>query len=107
MRKILSVLTAASLLALSGCATQEAVGTAVPAISDNAKSALAAAQATVREARARNALWTTADEALKAAEAAERKGDSAAVISNAQKAQDHARMGIQQLDYPLQQIKDM
>ena len=107
MRKVLFALTAASLLTLSGCATQEPAKPAAPTISESAKAALAAAQAAVKDAKAKNALWTTADAALKAAEAAEKKGDSAAVISNAQKAQDHAKMGLQQANYPVQQLKDL
>jgi murein lipoprotein len=107
MRKVLLALTAASLLAIGGCATQEAAKPAAPTISDSAKSALSAAQAAVKDAKAKNALWTTADSALKAAEEAAKKGDSAAVISNAQKAQDHAKMGVQQAGYPVQQIKDL
>lgn len=107
MRKVLFALTAASLLALSGCATQETAKSDAPAISDKAKESLAAAQAAVKEAKAKNALWTTADSALKAAEEAAKKGDSAAVISNAQKAQDHAKMGMQQANYPALQLKDL
>jgi murein lipoprotein len=107
MRKVLIALTAASLLTIGGCATQEPAKSAAPTISDSAKSALVAAQAAVKDAKAKGGLWTTAEDALKAAEAAEKKGDSAAVISNAQKAQDHAKMGLQQVSYPVQQLKDL
>ncbi len=108
MRKALLALTAASLLTIGGCATErQAARPASPAISAAALSVLTAAQTAVKEAKARNALWTTAEDALKAAEAAEKKGDSAAVISNAQKAQDHARMGIRQTGYPLLQVKEL
>lgn len=108
MRKVLLALTAASLLAIGGCATeQQAAKSSAPTISAAAQSSLTAAQAAVKEAKAKNALWTTADAALKAAEAAAKKGDSAAVISNAQKAQDHAKMGLQQANYPVPQIKDL
>ncbi len=107
MRKVLFALTAASLLALSGCATQEAAKSEAPAISEKAKETLTAAQAAVKDAKAKNALWTTAESALKAAEEAAKKGDSAAVISNAQKAQDLAKMGLQQANYPALQVKDL
>jgi hypothetical protein len=107
MRKVLFALTAASLLTIGGCAIQEPTQSAAPAISDSAKSALAAAQAAVKEAKAKNALWTTAEDALKAAEEAEKKGDSAAVVSNAQKAQDHAQMGLQQANYPVPKLKEL
>lgn len=108
MRKVLFALTAASLLAMSGCATQqEAAKPAAPTISDSAKSALASAQAAVKDAKAKNALWTTAESALKAAEEAEKKGDSAAVISNAEKAKQQADLGMGQLKYPVGQLKDL
>ncbi len=108
MRKVLLALTAASLLAIGGCATeQQAAKPAAPTISEGAKAALSAAEAAVKDAKAKGALWTTAEDALKAAKAAAEKGDSAAVINNAQKAQDHAKMGIQQSQYPVLQIKDL
>ncbi|MEW6131712.1 MAG: hypothetical protein AB1591_00910 [Pseudomonadota bacterium] len=107
MRKVLIALTAASLLTIGGCAVQEPAKSAAPTISESAKAALAAAQAAVKEAKAKNALWTTADSALKAAEAAAKKGDSVAVLSNAQKAQELAKLGIQQTTYPVQQLKDL
>jgi murein lipoprotein len=108
MRKVLFALTAASLLTMSGCATQqEAAKPAAPAISESAKAALAAAHSAVKDAKSKNALWTTAESALKAAEEAEKKGDSAAVISNAEKAKQHAEMGLKQSTYPTQQLKDL
>lgn len=106
MRKVLIALTAASLLAIGGCAVQESKP-ASAGISESAKAALAAAESAVKEAKAKGGLWTTAEDALKAAKAAAEKGDSAAVISNANKAQDHAKMGIQQTSYPVQQLKDL
>ena len=51
MRKVLLALTAASLLAIGGCATQEAAKPAAPTISESAKAALAAAQSAVKEAK--------------------------------------------------------
>lgn len=107
MRKALFALTAASLLALSGCATQEPAKPAAPAISDAAKAALASAQAVVKDAKAKNGLWTTAESALKAAEEAEKKGDSAAVIKNAETAKHQAEGGLKQLNYPTLQLKDL
>ena len=107
MRKALFALAAASLLSIGGCALQKPVQQASPTITDNAKAALASAEAAVKEAKAKNALWPTAEDALKAAEAAAKKGDSQAVIANAQKAQDHAKMGLQQLNYPVEQLKDL
>jgi murein lipoprotein len=110
MRKVLFALTAASLLAMSGCATQQSAQAdkpAKPTITESAKASLAAAEAAVKDAKSKNALWTTADDALKAAKTAADKGDSAAVISNADKAKQHAELGLKQLSYPTQQMKDL
>lgn len=110
MRKVLIALTAASLLALSGCATQEPAKeakAAAPAISDAAQASLTAAQSAVKDAKSKNALWTTAESALKAAEEAAKKGDSEAVIKNANTAKQHAEMGLKQLTYPTMQLKDL
>lgn len=111
MRKVLFALTAASLLALSGCATQEApkaeAKPAAPALSQSAKSALADAQAKVKEAKSKMALWTTADSALKAAEEAAKKGDSDGVIKNAKTAKEQAELGLAQNNYPVLQLKDL
>jgi murein lipoprotein len=107
MRKVLFALTAASLLALSACAVQEPAKPAAPAISPSAQAALAAAQAAVKDAKAKNALWTTAEGALKAAEEAAKKGDSAAVISNAEKAKGLVDLGLKQMHYPTQDIKNL
>jgi murein lipoprotein len=107
MRKVLFALTAASLLTLSGCAVQEEVKPAAPTISEGAKAALTAAKAAVNDAKAKNALWTTAESALKAAEEAEKKGDSAAVIKNAETAKQQADLGLKQQTYPVMQLKDL
>ena len=64
MSKVLLALTSAALIALSGCASQQAGQTtsaSQAAISAEAQSALTAAQADVKEAKAKNALWTTAE----------------------------------------------
>jgi hypothetical protein len=74
--------------------------------SAEAKAALAAAQADVKTAKAKNALWTTADAALKAAEEAAKKGDSATVIKQSKLASDHVKKGLAQLDYPLLKVGD-
>lgn len=112
MRKILLALTAASLMTLGGCATQtttapKAAEAAKPTISAEAQSALDAAKAAVKEAKSKGGLWTTAENALKAAEEAAGKGDSAGVIKNAKTASEHAKLGMEQLKYPVLQIKDL
>jgi murein lipoprotein len=112
MSKVLLALTSVALLGLSGCAdlyVNQPGGkpaAASAAISAEAKTALAAAQADVKTAKEKNALWTTAADALKAAEAAAKKGDSATVIKQSKLASDHVKKGIAQLDYPLLKVGD-
>lgn len=111
MSKLLLALTSAALLGLSGCADMQTKATEKPAeskptISAEARAELTAAQADVKEAKSKNALWTTAADALKAAEAAAEKGDSATVLSKAKLARDHVKKGLAQLDYPLLKVGD-
>lgn len=106
MSKVLLALTSAALIALSGCATQQAAPPAKPALSAEAKAALTAAEAAHKDANAKFALWTTADAALKAAKEAAEKGDSDTVIKQSKIVQDHTKKGIAQLDYPLLKIGD-
>jgi murein lipoprotein len=106
MSKVLLALTSAALIALAGCATQQAAEPAKPTLSAEAKAALAAAEAAVKEANAKFALWTTADDALKAAQAAAEKGDSETVIKQSNRAQEQVKLGIAQLNYPLLKIGD-
>jgi murein lipoprotein len=115
MSRILLALTSAALLGLAGCsglyvnqpAGQPAAKAAEPgkaAISAEAQTALTAAQADVKTAKAKNALWTTAESALKAAETAAEKGDSATVLKQARLASDQVKKGLAQLDYPILKI---
>ena len=106
MRKVLIALTAASLLALSGCATQEAAKPA-PTITAGAQAALDAAKAAQKAADAKEANWTTAEDALKKAEEAAKKGDSASVIKFATEAKEQSEMGLKQTTYPVLQLKDL
>jgi murein lipoprotein len=109
MSKVLLALTAAALLGLSGCAdmqTKTGDKPAAAAISAEAQAALTAAQADVKAAKAKNALWTTAEGALKAAEAAAAKGDSATVIKQSKLASDHVKKGMAQLNYPTLKVGD-
>ncbi|MBN8767485.1 MAG: hypothetical protein ABT22_08700 [Thiobacillus sp. SCN 64-317] len=112
MSKVLLVLTSVALLGLSGCADMNAKPSSsesTPAkavISAEAQAALAAAQADVKTVKARNDLWTTAESALKAAEAAAGKGDSATVLKEAKRASDQAQKGMAQLNYPMLKIGD-
>jgi murein lipoprotein len=111
MSKVLLALTSAVLLGLSGCAGTETkpadkAAAEKPALSAEAQAALTTAQADVKAAKAKNALWTTAESALKAAEEAAGKGDSATVLKQAKLASDHVKKGMAQLDYPLLKVGD-
>jgi murein lipoprotein len=75
--------------------------TAKPALPEEARQALAKAEADVKEAKAQNALWTTAQDALKKAQEAAAKGDSAATLKFSKTASEHARLGLAQKGYPL------
>lgn len=108
MRKQLTSAALTSLMALflsacaSGPATQADAG---PTISAEAKAALAQAEKDVKEAKAKFALWTTAESALKAAQAAAKSGDSDAVMKQSKTASDHVKMGLAQTGYPLVSTK--
>lgn len=108
MSKVLLALTSAALIALSGCAQQpqKVAEPAKPTISAEAKAALAAAEAAHKDANAKFALWTTTDDALKAARAAAEKGDSETVIKQSKRVVEHAKMGIAQLNCPMLKIGD-
>lgn len=111
MNKLLIALSSAALLILSGCegtvpAREEAPAPKAeapvkPSLTDEAKAALAKAQADVKEAKAKKALWSTAADALKKAESAAAELDSQAVIKHAKTASDHVKMGMEQTKYPL------
>jgi murein lipoprotein len=62
--------------------------------------ALREAEALVEAARARDALWTTAAEALDAARVAQAQGECEQAAGAARLAQEQARLGIEQLRYP-------
>ncbi len=107
MHKVLIALACTTLIGLSGCAGMEdkskpgaSSSPAKPTLSAEAKAALTAAQADAKAAKAKNALWTTADEALKAAETAAEAGDNATVLKQAAIVQAHVKLGLAQLSYP-------
>ncbi|MBU0593444.1 MAG: hypothetical protein ABIG70_05350 [Pseudomonadota bacterium] len=115
MQKIMFTFVTAGLLILAGCAsTTPAKPEAAKApaqveapktqLSDAAKQALAQAEADIKAAKEKDALWTTAADALKQAKEAAKKNDSAEVIKNAKEASDHAKLGIEQKKYPLTTI---
>jgi uncharacterized protein YceK len=115
MHKLLIALLATSAVLVSGCATTQkaaapapavAVATPAPApvakptLGIDAQAALAQAQASVAAAKAKNALWTKTADALKAAEAAAKDVNDAAVIKNAKFATETAQISIDQLNLP-------
>ncbi|HYP69017.1 MAG TPA: hypothetical protein VEP67_12315 [Thiobacillaceae bacterium] len=120
MRHILTTLTAASVLALTGCAAQsastssapsaapvQAQASTQPAISAEAQSALGKAEIAVKEAQAKYALWTTAENAIKAAEEAAKAGNSEGVIKNAKIAEEQAHLGLAQAKVPPLELKNL
>jgi murein lipoprotein len=107
MSKVLLALTSVALLGLSGCAdtakkdmADSKPAASATAISPEAQAALSAAQADVKAVKSKNALWTTSDGALKAAEEAAAKGDSATVLKQASWASSQAKLSTNQLTYP-------
>ena len=111
MHKLLIALLAASAVLVSGCASTAKTTTVAtvapvpaakptPTLGIDAQAALAEAQASVAAAKAKNALWTKTAEALKAAEAAAKDVNDAAVIKNAKFATETAQLSIDQLSFP-------
>ncbi|MEW5787468.1 MAG: hypothetical protein AB1899_06400 [Pseudomonadota bacterium] len=110
--QLASVAVILSAFALSACSQTPATSSeapkqpaaaaapAAPTISDEAKQALTQAEADVKSAKSKFALWTTAETALKQAQEAAKAGDSAAVVKQAKKASEQAQFGIAQLSYP-------
>ena len=68
---------------------------------------MSSAQTAVKEAAAKYALWTTAESAIKAAEDAAKAGDSDAVIKNAKRAEQQARLGLEQAKLPPLELKNL
>lgn len=91
---------------LSGCGsaptmTSEAPKEAAkPALSAEAQQVLTQAEADVKLAKSKFALWTVTETALKAAQEAAKAGDSAAVMKQATMASTLAKAGIDQVSYP-------
>lgn len=103
MQKVLIAWACATLLGITGCAEMDKKADAKPAkatLSAEAKAALESAQADVKAAKAKEALWTTAEDALKAAEKAAEAGDSATVLKQTAIVKEHVKMGLAQLNYP-------
>jgi len=75
------------------------------ALSDAAQQALDKATADVKTAKAKFALWTTAESAYKDAQEAAKAGNSDAVIKQAKFVSDQVAQGIVQLSYPSTELK--
>jgi hypothetical protein len=73
-----------------------AVAISAEPTSDEAESALSKAEVSVAAARARGALWTTAQNALREARAARNRGDFAATVRLSGEANTLAELGIAQ-----------
>jgi hypothetical protein len=86
-------------------APKAAAAATAPTISEEAQKALAQAEADVKAAKSKFALWTTAETALKAAQEAAKAGDSAGVISQANYASGQVKQGMAQLNYPTTEQK--
>lgn len=108
MQKSLLAIVATAMLTLAACQTTPPTPTAAAKseLNDEAKNALAWAEADVKDAGKAGALWTTAESALKAAKEAAAKGDSAATIKSAKNASAQAKLGLEQKKYPLVKLGD-
>jgi hypothetical protein len=104
LKWIFLTVTGFIVMQLAGCATNALTPTTESAspkgISAEAANLLAQAEADIAYARAKFALWTTAESALAAAREAALRGDSTEVMRQAGFASGQVRLGIKQLDYP-------
>lgn len=96
--RILMALATVGALSLAGCQTTPEAPKQV--LSDEAKMALSWAEADVKDAQKAGMLWSTAENALKAAKDAAAKNDSATTIKQAKLASEHAKLGQGQKKYP-------
>ena len=93
-------------LALSACsqtptkAAEAPKEPAKPTISAEAQRSLDQAEADVKTAKAKFALWTTAETGLKQAQEAAKAGDSTGVIKQAAFVSEQVKSGLAQLSYP-------
>jgi hypothetical protein len=75
-----------------------------PPICEKARIGLGAARTAVQAAAAKHALWTTAEEAMRLAQAAFLRGEYPEAIHAAQTAAEQAQLGIAQTQYPMFQL---
>jgi hypothetical protein len=105
MQKSFLAVVVAGMLTLSACQTTPPAA-AKSELSDEAKIALSWAEADVKDAAKAGGVWTTAQDALKAAKDAAAKGDSANTLKHAKTASAQAKLGQGQKKYPLVKIGD-
>lgn len=99
-KQFLIAVVVASMFSLAACQSAPPAPSKAT-LTDEAKMALTWAESDVKGAKAKGALWTTADASLKAATAAAAKGDSDAVIKNSKAASAHVKLGLEQQKLPL------
>lgn len=98
-------------LTVTGCAsTPEATAKAeakpeMPTLSAEAKQALSQAEAAVKDAKAKYALWIPTESALKMAQEAAKAGDSDAVIKQAKVITNQVKASLAQVNYPTTEMK--
>jgi hypothetical protein len=92
---MLVAFTCATVLFESACIAAPGQGEADPAHDEVAR-----AEEAVAAARAKGALWTTARDALRDAQAALAAGDNEAAVRAARFAVQQAGLGLEQLGYP-------
>ena len=97
---IIPTITIAFLLLGTPAVADQSAAAATP-VSEEASQALSKAEAEVKQAKAKGSLWTTTEDALKKAKEAAAKGDSATTLKLSKTASDQARLGMEQLNYPL------
>lgn len=105
----------ASLIAFSvtGCASTPSAQPApkaeakpeTPVLSAEAQQALSQAEASVKDAKAKFALWIPTESALKAAQSAAKAGDSDAVIKQSRVVTDQVKASLAQVSYPSTEMK--
>jgi hypothetical protein len=112
MKNQYASVTLAALLALfvAGCAgaPKQAAAPAEPAkpaLSEEAKAALAQAEADAKAAKAAYTFWVPAENALKKAQDAAKEADSATVLKQAKVVSDLCKISALQPNYPSTEMK--
>ncbi len=75
-----------------------------PRLCEEARIVLGTARTAVQAAATNHALWTTAEDAMRLAQAAFLRGEYPEAIQAAQRAAEQAQLGIAQTQYPMFQL---